>query len=168
MLEYLGGIAIVSPHSTSLTPPQSECVEVGPVRVIGGVHRQKLGASSRPDGVRFAFDSKTLNDRRRSVGKNSQEMINDLATEATTVHSRFPHAVVAFMVICPAPCVSMCHRKATIKTFSEPLTRRSNVDGPLYMAEAISLILWHPNNGTIDADIPLSSSPLESKSFPNR
>ena len=163
----LGGIAIVSPNSTSLTPPQSECVKVGPVRVIGGVCPQNFDAGYRPDGVRFAFDSKTLNDR-ESVGKNWQNMINDLATEATTVHSRFPHAVVAFMVICPAPCISMSQRKATIETL-ERLARRSNVDGPLYMAEAISLILWHPNNGTIDADIPLSSSPLqESKSFPNR
>jgi hypothetical protein len=31
----LGGIAIVSPNSNSLTPPQSDCVEVGPVRIKG-------------------------------------------------------------------------------------------------------------------------------------
>jgi len=48
----------------------------------------------RPDGLRFAFDSKTLNDK-KSIGKNWQNMINDLATEATTVHSRFPYASLA-------------------------------------------------------------------------
>ena len=109
----LGGIAIVSPYSNSLTPPQSECVEVGPVRIIGGVRPQNFDVGYRPDGVRFAFDSKTLNGP-ESVGKNWQNMINDLATEATTVHSRFPHAVVAFMVICPAPCVSLAQRKELI------------------------------------------------------
>ena len=159
----LGGIVIVSPHSNSLTPPQSECVEVGPVRVIGGVRPQNFDVGYRPDGVRFAFDSKTLNDR-ESVGKNWQNMINDLATEATTVHSRFPHAVVAFMVICPAPCVSLALRKATIETL-ERLAHRSTVGDPFHLAEVISLVLWHPSSGTIDTDIPASSSPLRIEKF---
>src|SRR5207244_7500121 len=122
----LGGIPVVAPGSNALTPPQADCVEVGPVRIIGGVRPQNFDVGYRPDGVRFAFDSKSLNDR-ESIGKNWQNMINDLATEATTVHSRFPHAVVAFMVICPAPCVSLAQRKATIETL-ERLARRSNVD----------------------------------------
>src|SRR6266852_1013328 len=159
----LGGIPIVAPNSAALTPPLPDCVEVGPVRIIGGVRPQNFDVGYRPDGVRFAFDSKTLNDR-ESIGKNWQNMINDLATEATTVHSRFPHAVVAFMVIYPAPCVSFAHQKATVETL-ERLARRSNVDGPLYMAEAISLILWHPSSGTIDTDVPVSSSPLRIEKF---
>src|SRR5260221_7279968 len=101
----LGGIPIVSPNSNSLTPPLSDCVEVGPVRVIGGVRPQNFDVGYRPDGVRFAFDSKTLNDN-KSIGKNWQNMINDLATEATPVHSRFPYAVVGFMVIYPEPAVA--------------------------------------------------------------
>lgn len=101
----LGSIQIVAPNSSSLTPSLPDCVEVGPVRIIGGVRPQNFDVGYRPDGVRFAFDSKTLNDK-ESVGKNWQNMINDLATEATTVHSRFPHAVVAFLVACPAPLAS--------------------------------------------------------------
>ncbi len=159
----LGGIKIVSPNLNSLTPPLPDCVEVGPVRVVGGVRPQNFDVGYRPDGVRFAFDSKTLNDR-ESIGKNWQNMINDLATEATTVHSRFPHAVVAFMVIYPAPCVSPALRKVTIETL-ERLARRSTVDGPLYMAEAISLVLWNPGDGTIDPNIPTSSSPLRIEKF---
>src|ERR1041385_8216951 len=93
----LGGIPVEKPVATSLIAPKADCVEVGPVRVIGGVRPQNFDVGYRPDGVRFAFDSKTLNDA-KSVPKNWQNMINDLATEATTVHSRFPHAVVAFMV----------------------------------------------------------------------
>lgn len=159
----LGGIEIISPNSNSLTPPRPDCVEVGPVRIIGGVRPQNFDVGYRPDGIRFAFDSKTLNDR-DSIGKNWQNMINDLATEATTVHSRFPHALVAFMVIYPAPCVSSAHQKATIETL-ERLARRTTVDGPLYMAEAISLVLWNPADGTIDPTIPGPSSSLRIEKF---
>lgn len=159
----LGGIKIISPNANSLTPPSPNCVEVGPVRVIGGVRPQNFDVGYRPDGIRFAFDSKTLNDR-KSIGKNWQNMVNDLSTEATTVHSRFPHAVVAFMVICPIPCVPMPTSKVIIETL-ERLARRSTVDGPLYMAEAISFVLWHPEDGTIDPDIPSPSSPLRLEKF---
>jgi hypothetical protein len=163
LARMLGGIPVVSPNASALTPPSADCVEVGPVRVIGGVRPQNFDVGYRPDGVRFLFDSKTLNDR-ESIGKNWQNMINDLATEATTVHSRFPHALVAFMVIYPAPCVSAAHQKATIETL-ERLARRTSVEGPPYMAEAISLVLWHPESGLIDFDIPTKSSPLRLEKF---
>src|SRR5438477_3684424 len=159
----LGGIQIVSPNSYSLTPPLADCVEVGPVRIIGGVRPQNFDVGYRPDGVRFAFDSKTLNDR-ESIGKNWQNMINDLARDATTVHSRFPHALVAFMVIYPEPCVTVAHKRATIGTL-ERLARRVNVGDPNHMAEAITLVLWNPSDGTIDDAIPDPKSPLRIEKF---
>ncbi|HLY32145.1 MAG TPA: hypothetical protein VKQ36_14035 [Ktedonobacterales bacterium] len=159
----LGGIPLVTPNPTALIPAQSDCVEVGPVRVVGGVRPQNFDVGYRPDGIRFAFDSKTLNDQ-ESIGKNWQNMINDLATEATTVHSRFPHAVVAFMVVFPLPCVSAAHQRATIETL-ERLARRPAVDGPLYMAEAISLVVWNPADGSIDVNIPPARSPLRIEQF---
>ena len=160
---FLGNIPITSPDMRSLLPSLPDCVEVGPVRIIGGVRPQNFDVGYRPDGVRFAFDSKTLNDR-KSIGKNWQNMVNDLATEATTVHSRFPHALVAFMVVCPAPCLGATQEKALIETL-ERLARRTNVDGPLYMAEAIALIIWEPSDGHILADIPATSSPLRLEKF---
>ena len=131
--------------------------------MIDGVRPQNFDVGYRPDGVRFAFDSKTLNDK-ESIGKNWQNMINDLATEATTVHSRFPHALVAFMVIIPEPCFMPAQRAATIQTL-ERLARRSDVDGPDYTAEAIALILWNPADGTIDPNIPAPASPLRIEKF---
>lgn len=159
----LGGIPIEVPNSTTLIPPRADCVEVGPVRIIGGVRPQNFDVGYRPDGVRFAFDSKTLNDQ-DSVGKNWQNMVNDLATEATTVHSRFPHAVVAFLIACPSPCVSPTHLRAMIETL-ERLARRTDVEGPPYMAEAISLVLWNPDNGSISQETPAPSSPLRIERF---
>ncbi len=159
----LGGIPIVTPNGATLLPSQPDCVEVGPVRIVGGVRPQNFDVGYRPDGVRFAFDSKTLNDQ-ESIGKNWQNMINDLATEATTVHSRFPFALVAFLVAFPAPCVSAAHQRATIETL-ERLARRTTVDGPLYMAEAISLVVWNPDDGAIDPTIPPVSSPLRVERF---
>ena len=159
----LGGIPIVVPSSTTLIPQLPDCVEVGPVRIIGGVRPQNFDVGYRPDGVRFAFDSKTLNDQ-DSIGKNWQNMINDLATEATTVHSRFPHAIVAFMVICPSPCMSVTHGKAMTETL-ERLARRTAVDGPLYMAEAISLVLWNPYDGAVEPGSPAATSPIRIERF---
>src|SRR5438270_198179 len=68
----LGNILVdTQPNSYTLKPVHSDCVEVGPVRIIGGVRPQNFDVGYRPDGVRFAFDSKTLNDS-KSVGKNWQ------------------------------------------------------------------------------------------------
>ena len=159
----LGQIPIVVPNSTDLIPSQADCVELGPMRIIGGVRPQNFDVGYRPDGVRFAFDSKTLNDT-KSVGKNWQNMVNDLATEATTVHTRFPHAVVAFMVIIPLPCLSGNTRTAIIGTL-ERLGRRTGIDGPHHMAEAISLVLWDPSSGQIDSNIPDAESPLRITKF---
>lgn len=159
----LGGIPIVTPGNEDLIPSQPDCVECGNVRIIGGVRPQNFDVGYRPDGVRFAFDSKTLNDT-KSVGKNWQNMINDLATEATTVHSRFPYAVVAFMVIIPTPCLAGATRAAMIGTL-ERLGQRSELDGPNHMAEAIALLLWDPETGRVDSETPAATSPLRIERF---
>ena len=169
----LGGIPIAKPNANALASAQPDCVEVGPVRIIGGVRPQNFDVGYRPDGVRFALDHKTLNDK-KSVGKNWQNMINDLATEATTVHSRFPHAVVAFVVAIPTPCFTdanpstatkaAARRSAIIETL-ERLARRTGVEAPDYMAEAISFVLWNPADGSIDPDFPDPSSPLRIEKF---
>ena len=159
----LGGVAVITPNSNTLTPALPDCVEVGPVRIIGGVRPQNFDVGYRPDGVRFAFDSKTLNDA-KSVGKNWQNMVNDLATEATTVHSRFPHAVVAFLVAIPEPCLPEPQRSAMIETL-ERLAQRQRVEDAAYMAESISLVVWNPADGSISPDIPAQNSPLRVEQF---
>lgn len=152
----LGGIPIVKPNSKHLTPSVPDCVEVGPVRVVGGVRPQNFDVGYRPDGVRFAYDSKTLNDK-KSVAKNYQNMINDLATEATTVHSRFPYAVVAFIVAIPAPCLSEPQNSALIGTL-ERLGGRFEVDQPNQMAETMTLVVWDPESGEVLPDRPAPDS----------
>jgi hypothetical protein len=163
LAEFLGSIPVVRPIATSLVAASPDCVEVGPVRVIGGVRPQNFDVGYRPDGVRFAFDSKTLNDA-DSVRKNWQNMVNDLATEATTVHSRFPHAIVAFMVIIPFPCLGEPQRSAMIETL-ERLSRRVSVEEPDYLAEAIALVVWNPDDGSINPDIPPPESSLRIEKF---
>lgn len=158
LASLLGNIPVVPQTPYALIPPQSDCVEVGGIRVIGGVRPQNFDVVYRPDGVRFAFDAKTLNDV-DSVRKNWQNMVNDLATEATTVHSRFPYAVVAFLVAVPTPCALAPQRSALIETL-ERLGRRVSVDEPLYLAEAISLVFWNPADGTMDGNFPDQASPL--------
>jgi hypothetical protein len=164
LAEMLGGIPIdMAPNSNALVPSQADCVEVGPVRIVGGVRPQNFDVGYRPDGVRFAFDSKTLNDK-SSIGKNWQNMINDLATEATTVHSRFPYAVVGFMVIYPEPAVTTTQLTATIGTL-ERLGGRQLVDEPEHRAEALSLVIWDPTTGAISPSVPDPASPLRIERF---
>lgn len=160
----LGGIPVVPPvNSNALVAPQADCVEVGNTRTIGGVRPQNFDVCYRPDGVRFAFDSKTLNDV-KSVGKNYQNMINDLATEATTIHTRFPYALVAFMVIVPKPCLVTPQREALIGTLDR-LARRVNVNNQDHLAEAISLVIWDPATGEISPEVPAVDSRLRIESF---
>ncbi|MGA3160601.1 MAG: hypothetical protein ABSC77_05235 [Terracidiphilus sp.] len=161
----LGGIPVVEPlNSNALVAPMADCVEVGATRTIGGIRPQNFDVCYRPDGVRFAFDSKTLNDL-KSVRKNYQNMINDLATEATTIHVRFPHALVAFIVIVPAPCLLPPQREVLIGTLDR-LARRTSVNNQFHLAEALSLVVWEPETGEILPNVPALGSRLRLEMFP--
>lgn len=159
----LGGVPIVRPHPRHLIPSAPDCVEVGPVRVIGAVRPQNFDVGYRPDGIRFVHDTKTLNDT-KSVTKNWQNMINDLATEATTVHNRFPHALTTFIVVIPEPCINQARLAAMTETL-ERLARRSTVVDPEHMAEAVALVIWEPTTGNVSATKPDPVSPLRIETF---
>lgn len=154
----LGGIPVLPANSRGLLPPVDDCVEVGPARIIGGIRPQNFDVVYRPDGPRVAFDSKTLNDR-DSVRKNWQNMVNDLASEAATVHTRFPYAIVAFLVIIPRPALPLKQENDLIRTL-ERLGARNGVLDQTHLAEAISLLVWDPSTGEILPDTPDSTSSL--------
>lgn len=157
--EMLGGIPIENPiNSNALLPPKPDCIEIGNTRVIGGVRPQNFDLAYRPDGLRIAYDSKTLNDS-KSIAKNWQNMINDLATEATTVHTRFPYAIVIFIVVVPKPALQKSQEFDIVRTLERLGTRR-NVLNQNHLAEAISFVLWDPSTGQIDNAVPASSSNL--------
>lgn len=166
--KMLGDIPIETPSSTTLLPVSADCVEVGPVRIVGGVRPQNFDAGYRPDGPRFVFDSKTLNDT-ASLGKNLLNMINDIATEATTVHTRFPHALVTFMLIVPKPCMEARprHAAAAIQTLDR-LAMRRDINDPDHLAEAIAVVVWDPTTGEIDQEIPAQSTNLRIEDFSKR
>lgn len=158
LAEMLGGIPIEIPVATSLLPPKKDCVEVGAVRIIGGVRPQNFDAGYRPDGPRVVFDSKTLNDT-GSVRKNWQNMVNDLGAESTTIHTRFPYAIVGFIVLIPKPALEPKQAHDLVRTLERIGTRRSVIDLP-HLAESMSLIVWDPEAGTICDDVPGPDSSL--------
>jgi hypothetical protein len=159
----LGGIPIERANGIALTPPFPDCVEVGSVRVIGGIRPQNFDVAYRPDGPRVVFDSKTLNDL-KSVGKNWQNMVNDLATEAATVHTRFPYALVAFIVVIPKPALGGKQEADIIRTL-ERLGSRKDILDQAHLAEALSLIIWNPETGEIDPLVPSHNSNLRLENF---
>lgn len=156
----LGNIPVVTPRMNRLLPPAPhiDCVEVGPVTVVGAVRVQNFDVGYRPDGVRIVADSKTLNDK-KSIMKNGWNMINDLATEATTIHVRFPAAVVIFIVAYPEPAVEPARRLVMIETLDR-MTGRFLPDEDAHRAEAISFVLWDPATGRINLNEPAHDSPL--------
>lgn len=160
----LGGIPVEKAGYNSLIPPINDCVETTNVRIIGGVRPQNYDVVYRPDGPRIVFDSKTLNDT-DSIRKNWQNMINDLATEATTVHTRFPYALAVFMVVIPMPALLIKQRTDIIRTLERLATRKDVLDQN-HLAEAISLIVWNPENGSIHNEIPNNQSLLRVENLP--
>lgn len=142
------GVEVVAPSAASLIPAEADCVEVGPTRVIGGIRPQNYDVAYRPDGPRIVFDSKTLNDG-SSIRKNWQNMINDLASEAATVHTRFPYCVVAFIVVLPKPALYDVQRRAISATLDRLGSRKDELDQH-HLAEAISLVIWDPTTGEIE------------------
>jgi hypothetical protein len=147
---------LIRPTGNTLLPSQPDVVEVGPVRIVGGIRPQNFDAAYRPDGPRIVFDSKTLNDK-ESIGKNWQNMINDLGTEATTVHTRFPYAIVVFFVVLPKPALQAKQSQDLIRTL-ERLSTRKNVLDQHHLAEAIAMIVWDPETGEISKENPPAAS----------
>lgn len=162
----LGGIPVVTPNANALTPHQPDCVEVGTTRVVGGIRPQNYDVAYRPDGPRVVFDSKTLNEG-SSVRKNWQNMINDLASEAATAHTRFPFCIVAFIVAIPAQAVLERQRRAIVSTLERLGSRKDELDQH-HLAEAVSLVLWNPDSGEIDADAPDDDSPIRLRNMSRR
>lgn len=159
----LGGIEIVKPNQNSLLPSNPDCVEVGASRIVGGIRPQNFDVAYRPDGPRIVFDSKSLNEE-GSVKKNWQNMINDLATEASTVHTRYPYALVCFMIVIPEPALAENQARDIIRTLERLGTRKEVLDQH-HLAESIALVVWNPDTGEISNTIPPVSSNLRIESF---
>ena len=154
----LGGVPVRSITSPSLVPPEENCVEVGEARIIGGIRPQNFDAAYRPDGPRVVYDSKTLNDI-SSVRKNWQNMVNDLGTEATTCHTRFPYCVVVLVVAIPRDALLAPQERDIVRTL-ERLGSRNDVLDQAHLAEAIAFVVWDPHTGNLDSHAPAPDSSI--------
>ncbi len=86
-------------------------------------------------------------------------MINDLGTEATTVHTRFPYALTIFFVVLPSTALMLKQENDITRTLERMGTRKNVIDAP-HLAESISLIVWDPETGSIDSERPMKTSNL--------
>ena len=86
------------------------------------------------------------------MGKNYQNMINDLGTEAATVHTRFPSAIVAFVFAVPTACLGG-HRQGLLGALYR-LGGRLATNADLHKAEAIAIAAYDPVTGGIDLTFP--------------
>ena len=167
--KMLGDIPVVPPvNSDALLPPAGslDCIEVGDTKVVGGVRAQNFDIAYRPDGIRIAYDSKTLNDA-GSIKKNWNNMINDLSAEATTVHTRFPYALALFFIVIPKPALHPNQAADLIRTL-ERMNERESVLGENHKAESIALVIWDPETGQVDSSVPVQTSSLRMEKFSER
>lgn len=163
----LGNLPALSPaNRNKLLPPMDDCVEIGDTRLVGGIRTQNYDIMYRPDGVRIAYDSKTLNDQ-SSMRKNWHNMINDLASEATTVHTRFPYALALFLVLIPKDIFTGRQTGEIIRTL-ERLNGRESIREEDYKAESIALVIWNPHTGEVDGFLPNPDSSLRIEKYTKR
>ena len=94
-------------------------------------------------------------------------MINDLASEAATVHTRFPFCIAAFIVALPVPAVRPPQLRAIVSTLERLGSRRDELDQH-HLAEAIALVLWNPDNGGIEQDVPARDSSIHLRAVSGR
>lgn len=167
LAKMLGDIRVVVPKSSkALIPPEDDCVEIGDTKVVGGVRTQNFDLVYRPDGIRIAYDSKTLNDE-KSIKKNWNNMINDLAAEATTVHTRFPYSLVLFFIVIPKDALKENQATDLIRTL-ERMNERKGIQEENHRAESIALVVWDPHTGVIDMGTPGNESSLRLEKFGKR
>ena len=166
LAKMLGGIPVRNISKSSLVPPEDNCVEVGEARIIGGIRPQNFDVAYRPDGPRVVYDSKTLNDT-DSVRKNWQNMVNDLGTEATTCHTRFPYCVVVLVIAIPRDALPTTQEKDLLRTL-ERLGSRNDILDQAHLAEAIAFVVWDPHTGEFDSRVPPSDSPIRLENVSQR
>ncbi len=65
----------------------------------------------------------------------------------------------------PEPCLGEPQRSAMVETL-ERLARRQKVEDADYIAEAISLVVWNPADGSLSESIPAPASSLRIEKFP--
>ena len=163
----LGDIPVVPAlGKDKLLPPQSDCVEIGDTRLVGDIRTQNYDVMYRPDGVRIAYDSKTLNDL-NSMRKNWHNMINDLISEATTAHTRFPYALALFLVLIPKD-IFFGNQTGELIWALERLNCRESIREEDYKAESIALAVWNPHTGEIDPYLPDPESSLRVEKYTRR
>ena len=99
--------------------------------------------------------------------KNWQNMVNDLGTESTTCHTRFPYCVVVLVVAIPRDALPATQEKDIIRTL-ERLGSRDDVLDQAHLAEAIAFVVWNPHTGELDPDAPPPGSPLRLENVSQR
>ena len=91
-------------------------------------------------------------------------MVNDLGTESTTCHTRFPYCVVVLVVAIPRDALPATQEKDIIRTL-ERLGSRDDVLDQAHLAEAIAFVLWNPDDGSISSDVPAQGSRIRIENF---
>ena len=94
-------------------------------------------------------------------------MINDIAAEATTLHTRFRYALALFLVAIPKQALNSTQAEGIIRTL-ERMNERVGVEEENHKAESIALLVWDAEKGCICDTIPEQTSSLRIEKYAER
>ena len=90
-----------------------------------------------------------------------------MTAEATTVHTRFPYALVLFLIVIPKAALKENQAADIIRTL-ERMNERIGVQEENHKAESVALVIWDTETGEIDSLVPEADSSLRLEKFGDR
>ena len=166
-LSYGLGKALVADLKSHLP---TDRVVVGERDVSGALRIAKADLSEiHPlDGLRLAVEIKPIN---LAVGRAIWNRFGDIRTFAVNIHLKFPFAVVGGVLAVPTWEEKDRYRKSTrhliqraVKRLVRAGGRRTEGDAP-HLLEAIAVVVYDPDTGSLDPELPPKGSGLRWEEF---
>jgi hypothetical protein len=167
LAEALAQEMMAAEPSMRLRP--GEHAVAGALRVV----QADLSEMHALDGLRLAVEIKPVN---LAVGRAIWNRFGDIRTFSVNLHLKFPFAVVGGLLVVPTS-ESVTSRDGTLSArstrhlisraasrLSRAGNRRSEGDAP-HLLEAVALVVYEPETGQLDQDLPAPGSGLRWSEF---
>jgi len=145
--------------------------EAGEKRVAGGLRtvQSDVTEAHELDGVRLAVEIKPSY---RAVGRAIWNRYGDVRAFAVNIHLKFPFAVVGGVQVLPTIDIEEDGSRSKTRTYLSRAARRHDRIRPRvseadadHLVEALGLVIFDPETGELDPDLPAADSRLRWEGF---
>lgn len=122
------------------------------------------------DGLRLAIEIKPVN---LAIGRAIWNRFGDIRTFAVNLHLKFPFAVIGGILVIPTYEISEGEKRPTAHLITRAVSRlvrsggRRNEADAAHLLEAVAVIVYDPDAGTLHHDLPPKGSGLRWDEFIN-